>query len=138
MLAAPSSVPAAVLVTLLYWLLVFGGTTDAADVHAHAINSVVILCDLAVSRVPLYLKHFYMPFSYILVYVDVDMASTWIWEGDGHVTEERLPDATLRPNPDPKSSLPWASSQPNLDPRPSQVHDLQRGLLCLGPHRPLR
>lgn len=61
-------VPASVMVMCLYWLLVYDGTTNAADVHAHAVNAIIMLTDLTLSRWPLYLRHMYMPLAYITVY----------------------------------------------------------------------
>lgn len=67
------------LVTLLYWMLVYSGHTSFADVHAHAVNSAVMLLDLTVSRLPLQLKHAYCPALYISVYMAFN--ATWCLNG---------------------------------------------------------
>lgn len=48
---------AAVLITLLYWSLVFNGVTSGLDVSTHAMNSVFILADLMLSAIPVRILH---------------------------------------------------------------------------------
>jgi hypothetical protein len=49
--------PAALLVTLLYWLLVFDGTTNFSDTQVHATNFLIVFIDLTLSRLPFFYKH---------------------------------------------------------------------------------
>jgi len=75
-----TSILAAVFVTLIFWTMLFPAivkSQDAAHVRAslafnifaHLLNSVTSLADLAVNRVPFRLLHFYVPFSYTLIYL---------------------------------------------------------------------
>ena len=48
---------AAILVTLLYWTLIFGGKTNALDVTTHLINSVLIVADVMLSATPVRILH---------------------------------------------------------------------------------
>lgn len=50
---------AALLVTTLFWTLLFPaiGHTTIEDVHCHAVNTLVVLIDLALSPLPFYFKH---------------------------------------------------------------------------------
>jgi hypothetical protein len=63
--------PAAVMVTLLYWILLFPifGYTTVVDVHLHLINALIILADLWVSRLPYWLLHFPCPLAYLSLYI---------------------------------------------------------------------
>lgn len=63
--------PGACMVALLYWTLIFPAnmTTDFSDANVHGSNALIMLLDLAVSRYPLYLKHFWQPFLYVFLYV---------------------------------------------------------------------
>jgi hypothetical protein len=45
-------------VTGLYWALVYNKTPiDLNELNIHAVNSLIVLVDLAVSRLPFYIKH---------------------------------------------------------------------------------
>ena len=55
-------------VAFMYWLLLFDGSTRAVDIHVHLINAIIMLLDMAICRIPLYLKHFYFPFLYSVIY----------------------------------------------------------------------
>lgn len=63
--------PAAVMVTLLYWLLLFPifRYTTFVDVHLHLINALIILADLWLSRLPYWLLHFPAPMAYLSIYI---------------------------------------------------------------------
>ena len=52
----------------LHWLLDFEGQTNLIDVHEHAVNAFIMLLDLSLTRWPFFLRHIYMPFSYIVTY----------------------------------------------------------------------
>eukprot|EP00854_Cymbomonas_tetramitiformis_P026926 gene26926-33108_t len=57
------------LVAVTYWFLIFdGGDTSAVDIHIHLVNALIMLSDLAICKIPLYMKHFYFPFVYSLIY----------------------------------------------------------------------
>lgn len=45
--------------TTLFWTLLFPaiGHTTIEDVHCHAVNTLVVLMDLALSPLPFYFKH---------------------------------------------------------------------------------
>ena len=51
----------AIMVTLLYWTLIFGGTTSGLDVSTHLINSVMIVADIMLSCVPVRILHVVYP-----------------------------------------------------------------------------
>lgn len=51
----------AIMVTLLYWTLIFGGTTSGLDVSTHLINSVMIVADIMLSCVPVKILHVVYP-----------------------------------------------------------------------------
>lgn len=63
--------PACVMVTLLYWIILFPifGYTNVVDVHLHLINALIILADLWLSRQPYWLRHFYWPLLYLCTYI---------------------------------------------------------------------
>jgi len=63
--------PAAVMLTLLYWLLLFPifRYTTFVDVHLHLINTLIILVDLWLSRLPIWLLHFPAPMAYLCTYI---------------------------------------------------------------------
>jgi hypothetical protein len=63
--------PATVMVTLLYWLLLFPifRYTTFVDVHLHLINAIIILADLWLSRLPYWLLHFPAPMAYLSTYI---------------------------------------------------------------------
>lgn len=48
---------AAILITLLYWTLIFTGKTSVLDVTTHLINSVVIVADIMLSANPVRILH---------------------------------------------------------------------------------
>jgi len=52
----------------LHWTLDFTGSTNLIDVHEHAVNALIMLIDLTLTRWPFYLKHFYMCFIYTAIY----------------------------------------------------------------------
>jgi len=54
---------------MLYWTFDFNGKTDMVDFHEHAINSLITLIDLMLSRWPLFLRHLYFPWAYNLTYL---------------------------------------------------------------------
>jgi len=64
---------AAILVTLLYWALIFGGKTSGLDVSTHLINSVFIVADVMLSATPVRILHvvygWMLGFSYLLLTV---------------------------------------------------------------------
>ena len=62
--------PGSCLVALLYWMLVFPSVnqTDYIDVSVHASNALLMLLDIAVSRLPIYFKHVYQPIIYVGIY----------------------------------------------------------------------
>ena len=63
------AVPCASIVTLLYWNLDFTGHTDVIDFNEHAVNVSFMLVDLTVTRWPFFLRHMYMGWIYIWVYI---------------------------------------------------------------------
>ena len=52
-IAANSSI----LITLLYWTLIFGGKTSGLDVSNHLLNSVFMVADLMLSTIPVRILH---------------------------------------------------------------------------------
>jgi len=70
-IARDAVAPAAVMVTILYWSLLFPlfGYTTFVDVHLHLINAVIILADLWLSRLPYWLLHFPAPLTFLCAYV---------------------------------------------------------------------
>lgn len=46
-----------ILITLLYWTLIFGGKTSGLDVTTHLLNSVVMVADLMLSTTPVRILH---------------------------------------------------------------------------------
>lgn len=63
--------PAAVMVTLLYWMLLFSifRYTTFVDVHLHLISAIIILADLWLSHLPYWLLHFPAPMAYLCTYI---------------------------------------------------------------------
>ena len=63
----------AILITLLYWTLIFGGKTSGLDITTHLINSVLIVVDVMLSTIPVRILHVVYPwmlgFSYALLTV---------------------------------------------------------------------
>jgi uncharacterized protein YsxB (DUF464 family) len=49
----------ALVVSCINWIVLFPDVmkTDMTDVHLHAVNSLVILIDMALSPLPYYIKH---------------------------------------------------------------------------------
>ena len=63
------ALPCTLLVTLLYWALVFDGTIDnAVDVNTHGVNFVVMYLDMLLNGHPLRLGHVYQPVLYAFIY----------------------------------------------------------------------
>ena len=60
---------AGILVTVFYWAFVLEGTPGFLDVSAHALNSVVILIEFFLGRVPIRLLHAIYTMFYCTVYV---------------------------------------------------------------------
>ncbi len=63
--------PAAVMVMLLYWALLFPADphTNFVDAHLHVINALIILADLWLSRMPFWLLHFPAPLAFLWTYI---------------------------------------------------------------------
>ena len=51
----------AIVITLLYWTLIFGGKINGLDISTHLINSVLILIDLMLSAAPVRILHVVYP-----------------------------------------------------------------------------
>lgn len=62
-----------ILITLLYWTLIFGGKTSGLDVSTHLINSVFIVTDVLLSAIPVRILHllyaWFLGLSYLLLTV---------------------------------------------------------------------
>lgn len=71
---------AAILITLLYWSLIFGGKTSGLDVSTHALNSVFILIDLMLSSIPVRLLHIVYCWVFGLSYL---LLTVIFWAADG-------------------------------------------------------
>jgi len=56
-------------VFLLYWGLVFNGTTSATTAQAHGVNFLLMLIDVFLSGAPYRILHFYVPVMYSVVYL---------------------------------------------------------------------
>ena len=63
--------PAAGIVTLVYWFILFPtiGHTSFVDVHCHLVNTMIVVLDIAISRLPYYLYHFHHSIAYLLIYL---------------------------------------------------------------------
>jgi len=63
--------PAAGIVTLVYWFILFPtlGTTSVLDVHCHLVNSLIVIVDVGLSRLPYYFSHFFHSIAYLLIYL---------------------------------------------------------------------
>lgn len=60
---------AGILVTIYYWAFESQGTPEFLDISAHALNSVVILTEISLNRVPIRLLHAIYCMLYCTVYV---------------------------------------------------------------------
>jgi hypothetical protein len=59
----------AVLITCLYWGLIFNGTTDALDVSTHLLNTVFVLIEVFLSSIPIHLLHVVYSSCFVVVYM---------------------------------------------------------------------
>lgn len=77
-----STAVAALVVSILFWAVLFPaiGRTSLTDVHCHAVNSIIVLVDLTFTHVPYYLKHGWMPFTYLVSYLLFSIVY-WIFGG---------------------------------------------------------
>lgn len=66
-----SITPAAGIVTLVYWTILYPtiGHTSLVDVHCHAVNTLLLLVDMTISRLPYYLQHFHHSLGYLVTYL---------------------------------------------------------------------
>lgn len=71
---------AAILITLLYWTLIFGGKTSGLDVTTHLINSVVIVADLMLSTIPVRILHVFHALILGVLYI---VLTVIFWAVDG-------------------------------------------------------
>ena len=75
-MAANSSI----LITLLYWTLVFGGETSGLDVTTHLLNCVFMVADLMLSSTPVRILHV----VYALIFgVSYLLLTVIFWAADG-------------------------------------------------------
>lgn len=65
----PVVVLASMLVFLLYWLLVYDGTSYPISPVTHGVNFLLALIDLLICRNPLYCSHILMPMLYSLIFI---------------------------------------------------------------------
>lgn len=71
---------AAILVTLLYWILIFTGKTSGLDISTHLINSVFIIADVMLSETPVRFLHFLYAWIYGACYV---LLTVIFWASNG-------------------------------------------------------
>ncbi|KAK7009632.1 protein rolling stone [Biomphalaria glabrata] len=58
------------LVTVMFWALVYTGNSQTyVSINSHIMNSVLVLCDIMISRAPCRLQHLYIPLSFNVSYV---------------------------------------------------------------------
>ncbi|XP_064609916.1 protein rolling stone-like [Liolophura sinensis] len=63
------STTASLLVTIAFWIAIYHGEPiQFVNFNVHAINSVIVLLDLAITAHPVRLYHVYQPVLYVLVY----------------------------------------------------------------------
>ena len=71
---------AAMLITLLYWTLIFGGKTSGLDVTTHLINSVVIVAEIMLSKIPVRILHVFHAMILGVCYI---LLTVIFWAVDG-------------------------------------------------------
>lgn len=71
---------AAILITLLYWTLLFGGKTSGLDVTTHLINTVVIVSDVMLSTTPVRIFHGVYAMVFGVLYI---LLTVIFWAVDG-------------------------------------------------------
>lgn len=71
---------AAILVTLLYWTLIFSGKTSGLDISTHLINSIFIVADVMLSETPVRFLHFLYAWIYGACYV---LLTVIFWASNG-------------------------------------------------------
>ena len=71
---------AAILVTLSYWTLIFGGKTSGLDVTTHLINSVFIIAEVMLSTIPIRILHVVYALVLGICYV---LMTVIFWAVDG-------------------------------------------------------
>ncbi|CAH3139600.1 unnamed protein product, partial [Porites evermanni] len=71
---------AAILVTLLYWTLIFTGKTSGLDISTHLINSLFIVADVMLSETPVRFLHFLYAWIYGACYV---LMTVIFWASNG-------------------------------------------------------
>eukprot|EP00952_Eustigmatos_sp_NYUAD-ZCMA_P005014 21945-Eustigmatos_ZCMA.PRE.1 len=59
-------------------------TTSLVDFHCHAVNTMIVLVDLAVTEPRYHYKHFYIPLAYQLMYL---LFSLIYWAAGGRDPE---------------------------------------------------
>lgn len=71
---------AAILITLLYWTLIFGGKTSGLDIATHLMNSVLIVIDVMLSATPVRILHVVYPWILGFLYA---MLTVIFWAAKG-------------------------------------------------------
>ncbi|BFY98794.1 hypothetical protein BsWGS_01834 [Bradybaena similaris] len=73
-----------VLVTVLFWALVYTGETqNYASINSHVINSLLVIGDIMISSAPIRIQHLYMPFIYLSIYITFSLIY-WAAGGTNH------------------------------------------------------
>nr|KAG5697353.1 hypothetical protein BaRGS_004079 [Batillaria attramentaria] len=81
----------AIIVSLLYWTLLYSGENSPTmiSVNSHAVNSVFVLTDLLLSRAPIRIQHFIYTVVFFLVYVLFSIIY-WAAGGQNHRGENYI------------------------------------------------
>ena len=84
------AITAPVLMVIVYWGFEYDSsrTIDAATVHLHGVNLLLVFIDLWINRIPLLFFHFLYPMLYGVAYV-IFMAIFWGAGGQNPINEMR-------------------------------------------------
>ncbi|CAG5132212.1 unnamed protein product [Candidula unifasciata] len=78
---------ASILVTVLFWALVYtGDTQNYASINSHVINSLLVIGDIMISRAPIRIQHLHIPFIYLAIYITFTLIY-WAAGGTNHKGE---------------------------------------------------
>lgn len=74
--------PAALAVTILYWVLLFDGSTSFFDVNKHAVNFLLVVVDCFFSTFPVRVLHMWVSMTYAFIYLFWTVINYWANVGD--------------------------------------------------------
>uniref|UniRef100_A0A0B7AVK2 Protein rolling stone n=1 Tax=Arion vulgaris TaxID=1028688 RepID=A0A0B7AVK2_9EUPU len=76
-----------IMVTLLYWSLVYiGAPEDYGSINAHVTNSVIVIADIMISRAPIRIEHFHITLTYLSIYIGFTVLY-WAAGGTNHINK---------------------------------------------------